>query len=49
MVLGAPAGEGAFFTSGSITFIGSLCHNDYDNGVSRILDNVMRRFLSPKE
>ncbi|WP_204269548.1 N,N-dimethylformamidase beta subunit family domain-containing protein, partial [Citrobacter freundii] len=27
MVLGMPPGEGAFFASGSITFIGSLCHN----------------------
>lgn len=46
MVLGTPPGEGAFFASGSITFIGSLCHNGDDNDVSRILDNVLRRFLS---
>lgn len=46
MVLGLPPGEGAFFASGSITFIGSLCHNGDDNDVSRILDNVLRRFLS---
>ncbi|QCI66304.1 N,N-dimethylformamidase beta subunit family domain-containing protein [Phreatobacter stygius] len=46
MVLGTPPGEGAFFASGSITFIGSLSHNGDDNDVSRILDNVLRRFLS---
>ena len=46
MVLGFPPGEGAFFASGSITFVGSLCHNGDDNDVSRILDNVLKRFLS---
>ena len=32
------------FAVGSITFCGSLSHNGYDNNVSRIVDNVLRRF-----
>ncbi len=35
---------GAVFSVGSITFCGSLPHNDFDNDVSRIVDNVLRRF-----
>lgn len=38
-------GGGAVFSVGSITFCGSLSHNNYDNNVSRILENVVRRFL----
>ncbi len=38
-------GGGAVFSVGSITFCGSLAHNDYDNNVSRILQNVLNRFL----
>lgn len=38
-----PSG-GALFSVGSITFCGSLAHNGYDNPVSRILENVVRRF-----
>ena len=41
-----PAG-GAVFSVGSITFCGSLPTNGCDNDVSRILDNVLRRFLDP--
>jgi len=37
-------GGGAVFSVGSITFCGSLSHNGYDNGISRILENVVRRF-----
>ncbi|MDX1432773.1 MAG: DUF6605 domain-containing protein, partial [Gammaproteobacteria bacterium] len=37
---------GAVFSTGSISFCGSLSHNDYDNNISRILDNVLRRFKS---
>ena len=37
-------GGGAVFAVGSITFCGSLSHNGYDNGVSRILRNVLDRF-----
>ena len=40
-----PSG-GAVFSVGSITWFGSLSHNDYDNPVSRITDNVLRAFAS---
>ena len=39
----APNG-GAVFSVGSITFCGSLPHNNFDNDISRIADNVLRRF-----
>ena len=39
----APNG-GAVFSVGSITFCGSLAHNGYDNDISRLLENVLRRF-----
>jgi len=35
---------GAVFATGSITFCGSLAHNNHDNNVSRMLGNVVRRF-----
>ena len=35
---------GAVFSVGSIAWAGSLSHNDYDNNVSRITANVVRRF-----
>jgi N,N-dimethylformamidase len=35
---------GAVFSTGSITFCGSLSHAGYDNPVSRMLENVLRRF-----
>ncbi|MDT8344052.1 MAG: N,N-dimethylformamidase large subunit [Thermohalobaculum sp.] len=41
-----PAG-GAVFATGSITFCGSLPHNGFDNPVSRMMENVVRRFLDP--
>ena len=37
-------GGGAVFSTGSITFCGSLSHNGYDNNISRIIDNVVTRF-----
>ena len=37
-------GGGEVFSVGSITFCGSLPVNGFDNDVSRILDNVIRRF-----
>ncbi|EDP66954.1 probable N,N-dimethylformamidase large subunit [alpha proteobacterium BAL199] len=40
-----PSG-GALFSVGSITFCGSLSHAGYDNPVSRILENVVRRFAA---
>lgn len=39
--------NGAVFSTGSITFCGSLCHDGYDNNISRILENVLTRFLDP--
>jgi N,N-dimethylformamidase len=39
-----PAG-GAIFGVGSIAWCGSLSHNGYDNNVSRITANVLRRFV----
>jgi N,N-dimethylformamidase len=39
-----PAG-GALFCTASIAWCGSLSHNNYDNNVSRITWNVLRRFM----
>jgi len=41
-------GKGAVFSTGSITFCGSLPHNGYDNDVSRLMKNVLDRFLDPR-
>ncbi len=38
------AGGGAVFSASSIAWCGSLSHNNYDNNVSRITANVLRRF-----
>jgi N,N-dimethylformamidase len=38
-------GGGAVFSVGSIAWGASLPHNNYDNNVSRISENVVRRFL----
>jgi N,N-dimethylformamidase len=45
MVYFETAGGGAVFSVGSITWVGSLSHNQYDNNVSRITGNVLRSFL----
>jgi N,N-dimethylformamidase len=37
---------GAVFTTGSMAWIGSLAHDDYDNDVSRITGNVLAAFAS---
>lgn len=42
-----PAG-GAVFSVGSITFCGSLSHNAYRNGISRMLENVLLRLRAGK-
>jgi N,N-dimethylformamidase len=42
-----PDGGGVFSVS-SISYAGSLAHSGYDNNVSRITENVLRRFLDPK-
>ena len=41
-----PSG-GAVFAPGSISWCGSLSHAGYENNVSRIMENVLRRFLDP--
>lgn len=38
---------GAVWTTGSISWAGSLGHRDYDNDVARITTNVLRRFVDP--
>ncbi|MBL7234114.1 N,N-dimethylformamidase beta subunit family domain-containing protein [Komagataeibacter oboediens] len=38
---------GAVFSTGSIAWSGSLSHADYDNSVSRMTGNVVRRFIDP--
>jgi N,N-dimethylformamidase len=37
---------GAVFSTGSIAWCGSLSHDGYRNNVSRITDNVLRRFAA---
>ena len=44
MVLVPWENGGGVFAPGSITWAGSLAHDDYDNAVSRILGNVLDRF-----
>ena len=41
-------GGGAVFSTGSITFCGSLPSDNFDNDVSRLLGNVFDRFLDPR-
>jgi len=48
MVFYETAAGGAVFSTSSIAWAGSLSHNDYDNNVSRITGNVVKRFLDPK-
>ncbi len=38
-------GGGRVFSTGSITFCGSLPWNNYENAVSRLLENVLRRHM----
>ena len=40
------AGGGAVFATGSMCWCPALPHNGYDNNVSRITENVLRRFLA---
>jgi N,N-dimethylformamidase len=37
---------GAVFAAAAVTWTGSLSHNGYNNDVSRITENVLRRFLT---
>src|SRR6218665_1925246 len=47
MVFFETARGGAVFATGSIAYMLSLSHNGYDNDVSRITPNLLRRFLHP--
>ena len=38
------ASGGAVFSTGSIAWAASLCHNGYDNNVATVTRNVLRRF-----
>jgi N,N-dimethylformamidase len=38
---------GAVFSTSSIAWAGALSHHGYDNNVSRLTENVLRRFLDP--
>jgi N,N-dimethylformamidase len=40
------SGGGKVFATGSITFCGSLPHNNFDNNISRIVENVIKRFTA---
>lgn len=46
MVYFETANAGAVFSVGSIAYCGALSHNDYDNNVSTITENVLNRFMS---
>ena len=43
-----PSG-GAVFSTSSISWAGSLSHDNYNNNVSRITENVLNRFLDSKK
>ena len=45
IVLYETLGDGAVFAVGSIAWAGSLSHDDYDNNVSRLTNNVLARFV----
>lgn len=40
-------GGGAVFSVSSIAWSGCLSHNNYENNVSKITENVLRRFMAP--
>ena len=44
MIYGVSPNGGGLFAVGSISFLGSLSHNRYDNDISRILENCLNRF-----
>jgi N,N-dimethylformamidase len=47
MAFGETPAGGALFATASIAWCGSLSHNGYDNNVSKITANVLKRFLDP--
>lgn len=42
-----PIGGGAVFSTGSISWVGSLTYRDYQNDVSQVTENVLRQFIDP--
>jgi N,N-dimethylformamidase len=40
--------DGAVFSASSINWCGNLFYNNYDNAVSKITENVLKRFVSDK-
>ena len=42
------AAGGAVLATSSIAWAGSLSHNGYNNNISRITENVLKRFLDPE-
>jgi len=46
IVYGKSETGGGLFSVGSITFCGSLSHNDYQNNVSRLVENCLKKFLA---
>ena len=46
MVYFSTVGGGQVFSTGSITFCGSLPHNNFENNVSTILMNVINKFMN---
>jgi N,N-dimethylformamidase len=47
MVFFEHPGGGAVFSTGSISYVGSLSHQNYANNISRLTLNVLRRFIDP--
>ena len=39
--------DGALFAPGSLAWCGSLSHDNYNNNVSKLTENVLRGFLKP--
>ncbi|GIN98141.1 large subunit of N,N-dimethylformamidase [Siminovitchia terrae] len=37
---------GAVFSTSSISYCGSLSHNNYDNNISKLTENVLKKFIS---
>jgi N,N-dimethylformamidase len=48
LAFGETPSGGALFATSSIAWCGSLSYNNYENNVSRITLNVLRRFTDPK-
>ncbi|MEM7250261.1 MAG: N,N-dimethylformamidase beta subunit family domain-containing protein [Pseudomonadota bacterium] len=47
MIFYETPGGGAVFSTSSIAWAGALSHNHYNNNVSQISENVLRRFVDP--